>query len=77
MCKTYSHFGGHFFLISNFHSISFVEGYPMSDYSSVMVNKCIKFHEDILNYKKVMAKVKVCHANADTYDADTPVMTIP
>ena len=48
----------------------------------VMVNKFVKFHEDILNNKKVMTKVKVCHANAYTNantnaDDDTRVMTIP
>ena len=42
----------------------------------VMVNKCVKFHEDILNRitTKFMTKVEVCHAN-NAYD-NTGVMTI-
>ena len=44
-----------------------------------MVNKCIKFHEDIFNNKNVIANVKVCFANDNNnYSADdTGVMTIP
>ena len=45
------------------------------------INKCVKFHYDSLSHKKVMAQVKVCHANNNyynyNYDHDTRVKTIP